>query len=72
MNGQKLEQATSFKYLGATLCKDGTWSAEVRIGIAPGYGSKGQTEQDLMVQYHQLRKQVQAVQVSCHLHLLYG
>ena len=30
MNGQKLEEVTSFKYLGATLCKDGTCSAEVR------------------------------------------
>ena len=27
MNGQKLEEVTSFKYLGATLCKDGTCSA---------------------------------------------
>ena len=27
MNGQKLEQVTSFKYLKATLCKDGTCSA---------------------------------------------
>ena len=34
MNGQKLEEVTSFKYLGATLCKDGTCSAEVRIRIA--------------------------------------
>ena len=29
MNGKKLEQVTSFKYLGATLCKDGTCSAEI-------------------------------------------
>ena len=29
MNGQKLEEVTSFKYLGATLCKDGTCSAEL-------------------------------------------
>ena len=35
MNGQKLEEGTSFRYLGATLCKDGTCSAEVRIRIAP-------------------------------------
>ena len=28
MNGQKLEEVTSFKYLGAVLCKDGTCSAE--------------------------------------------
>ena len=34
MIGQKLEEVTSFKYLGATLCKDGTCSAEVCIRIA--------------------------------------
>ena len=34
MKSQKLEEVTSFKYLGATLCKDGTCSAEVQIGIA--------------------------------------
>ena len=34
MNGQKLEEVISFKYLGATLCKDGTCSAEIRIRIA--------------------------------------
>ena len=33
-NGQKLEEVTSFKYLGATLCKDDTCSAEVRVRIA--------------------------------------
>jgi len=34
MNGQKLVEVTSFNYLGATLSKDGTCSAEVRIRIA--------------------------------------
>ena len=34
MCGQKLEEVTSFKYLGATLCKDSTCSAEVLIRIA--------------------------------------
>ena len=34
MDCQKLEKVTSFKYLGATLCKDGTYSAEVRIRIS--------------------------------------
>ena len=34
MNGQKLEEVTSFKYLGATLCKDFTCSAEVCIRTA--------------------------------------
>ena len=33
MNGQKLEDMISFKYLGATLCKDGTCSAEIRVRI---------------------------------------
>ena len=34
MNGQKLEEVTSFKYLGAVLCKDGTCSAEGWIRIS--------------------------------------
>ena len=34
LNGRKLEEVTSFKYLGASLCKDGTCSAEVCIRIA--------------------------------------
>ena len=34
MNGQKLEEMISFKHLGATLCKDGTCSAKVRIRFA--------------------------------------
>ena len=34
MNGQKLEEVTSFKYLGANLCKNGTCSVEVCIRIA--------------------------------------
>ena len=33
MNGQQLEEVTSFKYLGATLCKNGTCSAEIRIRL---------------------------------------
>ena len=34
MNGLKLEEVTSLKYLAATLYKDGTCSAEVCIRIA--------------------------------------
>ena len=34
MKGQKLENVTSFKYLGATLGKDGTCSAEVRVRLS--------------------------------------
>ena len=33
-NGQKLEEVTSFMYLGATLYRDDTSSAEIRIRIA--------------------------------------
>ena len=33
--GQKLKQVTNFKYLGATLFKNGTCPAEVRVRIAP-------------------------------------
>ena len=34
MNGQNLEEVTSFKYLGATPGKNGLWSAEVCIRFA--------------------------------------
>ena len=34
VSGQRLGELTGFKYLGATLFKDGTCSAEVRIRIA--------------------------------------
>ena len=33
MNGEKLEEVASFKYLGATLSKDFTSTADVRISI---------------------------------------
>ena len=33
MNGQKLEEVCSFKYLGATLSRDGSCTAEIRIRI---------------------------------------
>ncbi|KAH3804941.1 hypothetical protein DPMN_133234 [Dreissena polymorpha] len=33
-NGEKLDEVTSFKYLGATLSRDGTSTAEVRLRIA--------------------------------------
>ena len=34
MDGQKLEKVNSFEYLGITMCKDGTWTAEIPIRIA--------------------------------------
>ena len=33
-NSQKLEEVNSFRYLGSTLCKDGTCSAEVCVMFA--------------------------------------
>ena len=40
MNGVKLEEVTNYKYMEATLSKDATTTAEVRISIAmeiPGF-----------------------------------
>ena len=54
MTSQKLEQVTSFKYPEATRCKDGTYSAEIRIRIASAMAANGQTRHDLAVQHHQL------------------
>ena len=34
MYGLKLEAVTSFKYMGATLCKDDICAAEIRVWIA--------------------------------------
>ena len=34
MNGKKLEEVTPLKYLRATLCKNGTYLAELCIKIA--------------------------------------
>ena len=40
MNGQKLEGVTSFRELGAALCKDGICSAEIRSWVASAMGEK--------------------------------
>ena len=40
MNSQKGEAVTSFKYLDANLCKDGTCSAEIHIRIASAMAVK--------------------------------
>ena len=68
VNGKKLKRVTSFKYLGATLCKDGTCSSGNSLRDCLSNGSNGQTKQDLAVKHQQLCKEVQALQVSCHLH----
>ena len=64
-NGQKLEEVTR-----AALGPVQGWRLLSRS--LPQHclsnGSNGQTKQDLVVQHHQLRRQVQALQASCHLH----
>ena len=53
MNSKKLVEVTSFKYLGATLSKDGTSTTEVNKNCH-GDRSHGQTEQVVDKQFHQL------------------
>ena len=65
MNGQKLEEVTSFKYRSNP---EQGWHLFARDPHHDCF-SICQTKQDLAVQHHQLRKQVQAVEVSCHRHL---
>ena len=68
MNGQKLEEVAAFKYLGASLSKDGTCTSGNSHQLCLSNGSNGQIKQNLAEQHHHLRKQVQDVQVSCHFH----
>ncbi|KAH3859233.1 hypothetical protein DPMN_101949 [Dreissena polymorpha] len=56
----------SFKYMGATLSKDGTITAEVRIRI--DIARPQRTEQVVDKKFHQLRHQVLALQVPRSLH----
>ena len=51
MDGQKLEEVTSFKYLGATMYKDDTCQTESTSGL-PQQWQQGQTKEDLTVQHH--------------------
>ena len=56
MNYQNLGEVISFKYLGATLCKNGTCSAEIRIRVALATArGDGKIKQDLAKRRHQLR-----------------
>ena len=68
MNSQKLEAVTSFKYLGATLCKDGTCSGEICIRIASAMAAMARLNRTWRCNTISFAKQVQAVQASCHLH----
>ncbi|KAH3790487.1 hypothetical protein DPMN_168689 [Dreissena polymorpha] len=63
MNDGKLEEETSFKYLGATLSKDGTSTAEARIYNCFSDRIDVPIERVVDTQFHQLRHQVQALQV---------
>ena len=53
MNGHKLEEMTSFMYLGATQVQG--WHVLSR-SLHQNCLSNGQTKQDLAVQHHQLSK----------------
>ena len=44
MNGQKLEKVEAFKYLGATLTKDGRSSMEVKIRLATATAAMAKLE----------------------------
>ena len=60
MNGETLKQNDNSKYLGASLSKDSTCTAEVRIHIARATASMASPPKD-MERQHQLQNQVQAV-----------
>ena len=60
MNGETLKQNDNSKYLGASLSKDSTCTAEVRIHIARATASMASPPKDIERQ-HQLQNQVQAV-----------
>ena len=68
MNSQKLEAVTSFKYLGATLCRVGTCPVEVRIRITSAMAAMARLNRTWRCNTISFAKQVQAVQVSFHLH----
>ena len=68
MKSQKLEEVTSFSSTYKQPCAKMAPALQKSESRLPGNGSNGQTRHDLAVQHHQLCKQVQALQVSCHLH----
>ncbi|KAH3877337.1 hypothetical protein DPMN_001200 [Dreissena polymorpha] len=65
MKGEMLEEVASFKYLGATLSKDGNSNAEVQMNIAMATDVMSRLSWGFFnKQFHQLPNQVQALQVS--------
>ena len=67
MNVQKLE-VTSFKYLGATLCKDGTCSAEIRIRVASAMAAMAGLHRIWRVNTISFASKFKLYKVSPHLH----
>ncbi|KAH3721468.1 hypothetical protein DPMN_064395 [Dreissena polymorpha] len=61
MNGKAKAEVTSFKYLGASLSKDGISTAETRMSYCHGDRSDDQTEQVVDMQSHQLPHHVHAL-----------
>ena len=70
MNGQRLEEVTSFKYLGATLCKDDTCSAEVRIRLASAMAAMARLNSICQCSTISFASKFKlALQVSCQIHV---
>ena len=66
MNGQKLEEVTSFKYLGATLCKDRTCSQDVHIRIASAMAAMVRLNRIWLC--NTISFKMKLYKVSCHHH----
>ena len=67
MTGQKLEDVTTFKYLGETPRMNGIRSAKVRIRIASALAAMARLNRIWHCNTINFNTQVQAVQFSCHL-----
>ena len=68
MNGYKLEEVTSFKYVGATLCKYGSCSADVRIRIASAVAAKARLNGILRCNTISFACKFKRYKSNCHLH----
>jgi len=64
MNGEKLEQVSSFKYLGATLTEDGTSVKEVRCRIAAAKSTMARPTPTNLEQWNQVQNQISSLSIS--------
>ena len=66
MNGQKSKEVTSVKYMRTTLCKDGTYSAEVCISIASAMAAMARLNR--IWRYNLISFASKFKLYNCHLH----